>query len=342
MIGRAALGPLLRPWLRQSADSVARRAARFHITRDGGRERVERLGGAFLDGYHAMLAARDPGDVAALGERVDSLDRPFFFEGAAMGWLPRGLWDARCTSASAEAGLLAIDERYLYLYYVGLGFWYGFRHPRRPERLETLAAEVEPLYAPLLWDGFGFKAGFFDYDLSAGVDRRVLARVASCTQERRFAAWQGLGRALHFVFMDDPEGRARVVEAAPAEHRADLEWGRSLALGFSGTDRPDTIVRHLEQARDEAELGVRLGGVTWAMTAWEMCDPDAFERCLRAIGGPLVPVLEAMPALCHRARETAPDYRAWQIETRRQAAVRWHAASRAGSRGPSARPAPAQ
>jgi hypothetical protein len=316
---RRLLRPLLVALLKRRPDTVDRAARSFAIAEPRSRELVRRLGQAFLDGFNAMLEARELGDVARRGRDVEVHWRPFFFEGAAMGYLPRSLYSADAARARAERDLLALDPAFRYLYYVGFGFWYGFRHPRRPERLEELGAGVEPFHRPLCWDGWGFKRGFFDPALDASLP----GDVARCAAGVRAQVWQGFGRAGFFRTMDAPERFVELARRAPAEHRHDLEQGRSLAVAFTGIDRPEGIVEHVRGAATEDELAARLTGVTWALTARRMNDAPYFESCLARAEPRARTLLAALPELCEAARADARDYADWQERTRRAVVERY-------------------
>src|SRR5262249_53753084 len=150
------------------------------------------------------------------------------------------------------------------------------RHPRRPVSIERLADHVNPIYLPLCYDGYGFKVGFFDYPRFHHARRHLLR----CPPHRPAAAYQGFGRALFFVYMEDEVSYRLERDAVPIEHRYDLEQGRSLAIAFTGVDRPVVLAAHVAAARDETERRARLLGVTWALTAREMSDAPHFRRCV--------------------------------------------------------------
>jgi hypothetical protein len=313
---RGILRPILMPMLRRAPDEVDRAARHFSVGGVEARELVAGVGRAFLGGYHAMLEARTLDAVAAAGTSVEPHFRPFFFEGAAMGYLPRAYFTQGTGPNRVEADLLAMDVRFLYLYYVGLGFWYGFRHPRRPGAIEALAPHVDPFYLPLCYDGFGFKLGFFDF--SKRPDARAILDRAP--ESRRAEIYQGFGRALFFVCRDDEERFAREKSALPAERRNDVESGRSLALAFTGLRRPERILLHLSSAKDDGERALRLLGVTWALTARAMNDPAYFEQCLGSLPPPHRALLRLLPQRCLEAREAAAGYAEWRAMTKGRAA----------------------
>jgi len=309
---RRVLRPILLPFLRRNPGEVDEQARKFSVETDEGRELVSGVGRAFLGGYHAMLQAGTLGAVSAAGLAVESQYRPFFFEGAAMGYVPRAYFTNGVGRGRVEADLLEMDSRFRYLYYVGLGFWFGFRYPGRPAKLEDLAPYIDPFYFPLCYDGFGFKVGFFDFP--GRPDSRKL--IDKAPADRRAQAYQGFGRALFFVCMDDEDRFQRTKAEAPAEHRDDVESGRSLAVAFTGIRRPERILLHLAGAADRDELGLRLLGVTWALTAREMNDPDYFDRCLATLAPGKQALLRLLPQRCREALEASSSYQEWRTKTK--------------------------
>jgi len=309
---RQLLRPILLPFLRRRPDEVEKQAQHFSLEGPDSGQLVAGVGRAFLGGYHAMLEARALGEVSAAAASVEPHFRPFFFEGAAMGYLPRGYFTDDAGRDRVEADLLAIDPRFRYLYYVGLGFWFGFRHPGRPGALEALAPHLDPFYFPLCYDGLGFKIGFFDVPARPAL-RSLLARAPA---RRRAQIYQGFGRALFFVCMDD-EGRFQREKAeAPVEHRNDVEAGRSLAFAFTGLRRPERILLHFSGARDGDELGSRLLGATWALTAREMNDPEYFLECLAALAPAEQGLLRLLPQRCREALGMSSSYEEWRMKTK--------------------------
>lgn len=318
-LGRRFVAPLLRSLLRRPPGEIARRSAGFALRQPEDRERLDRLGAAFIAGYNAMLRDAPLRDIAAEGGAVAARERPFFFEGAAMGYLPRGWLDGRASARHAQADLLGMHPAYLYLYYVGLGFWHALRYPRRPESIEAMRDHLDPVLLPLCYDGFGFKVGFFDA-LRRPEARRVLER---CPPGRRAAAEQGFGRALFFVHRDDEPAFRRAADAMEGRHRLDLETGRSLALAFSGVDRPAAMAAHVAAAGDVSLRRARLTGVTWALAARAMTDAGYFARCVDDAPPDWKPLMRDLPALCEAARGGARDYADWQVRTADAALAAW-------------------
>jgi hypothetical protein len=302
---------VLRPLLRRRPAEIEARARPFAIRTEEGRALVAGLGRAFIGGYNAMLGAGPIGEVAAEGMRVPPRFRPFFFEGAAMGYLPRGYLEGGRGPARAEADLLGIAPAFKYLYYVGLGFWLGLRHPRRVDSIETLAPHLDPMYLPLCHDGFGFKVGFFDHVKDAS----AAGRLEAGPPELRPFLHQGFGRALFFVFMDDRGGFERVCDALPRDRRADLEFGRALALGFTHVDAPARLLDRVLARAGCPHFAHRLTGLTWALAAREMSDPAYFASCLAGAPAAAADLLRALPAACRTALAASKTYAEWQGRT---------------------------
>jgi len=309
---RQLLRPILLPFLRRRPDEVEKQARHFSLEGPDSGQLVAGVGRAFLGGYHAMLEARALGEVSVAAASVERHFRPFFFEGAAMGYLPRAYFTDDAGRDRVEADLLAIDPRFRYLYYVGLGFWFGFRHPGRPAALEALAPHLDPFYFPLCYDGLGFKIGFFDVPARPAL-RSLLARAPA---RRRAQIYQGFGRALFFVCMDDESRFQREKAEAPAEHRNDVEAGRSLAFAFTGLRRPERILLHFSGARDGDELRSRLLGATWGLTAREMNDPEYSFECLAALAPAEQALLRLLPQRCREALSLSTSYEEWRMKTK--------------------------
>ena len=150
-----------------------------------------------------------------------------------MGYLPRGLFDPACRADRVEGDLLRLDPAYLYLYYIGLGFFYGFRHPRQPQRLLRLQPHIRPVYFPLCYDGYGFKLGFFDF-IS---DPSVTELLSACPRPVRPAAYQGFGRSMFFVFLEDEQPTRITVSAGVATYPS-----------VTTIDSVDALIRAADQA----------------------------------------------------------------------------------------------
>jgi hypothetical protein len=191
------------------------------------RDRLERVGQAFVQGYHAALAEDRP---VPLAERIDTEVerdfRGFAYEGAGMAL---ALLD---TLIPGRRNRLArfLDgpaEAHIYIVHVGAG-WVMARLPVSPERY--LARLADPLLRWLALDGYGFHEGFFRWPRS--VARHEVPRRLHGYARRGFD--QGLGRSLWFVDGADVDRLPRTIGAFPAARQPDLWAGLGLACAYAG------------------------------------------------------------------------------------------------------------
>src|ERR1700681_1264342 len=236
--------------------SFARR--RFRGEAGPVRDRLERVGQTFVQGYHAALADDRP---APLGERIDATVerdfRGFAYEGAGMALalldtLIPGRRDrlARFLAGPADAQT--------YIVHVGAG-WVMGRLPVSPARY--LARLADPLLRWLALDGYGFHEGFFHWPRS--VARQEVPRRLHGYARRGFD--QGLGRSLWFVDGADVERLPRTIGAFPESRQPDLWGGLGLACGYAGGRTQAEVLALLAAADSYAPQFAQ--GVTFAAKA---------------------------------------------------------------------------
>jgi hypothetical protein len=192
------------------------------------RERLERVGLTFLEGYHHALRERDP---AALGGALDALPparRGFAYEGAAMAL---ALLDT-LTPGPARRWRRFLDgpgAPHVYMLHVGLG-WAMARIPFGRRRV---LARLDPLLRWLALDGYGFHDGYFHPERCR---RGWRPRFATGYRARAFD--QGLGRSFWFSCGADVSRVAAAVAGLHPSRAADLWAGVGLAATYAaGADR---------------------------------------------------------------------------------------------------------
>lgn len=278
--------PLLRFLLGLSPDAarVARRG--FRCDDEDVRARLEAVGTAFLEGYHAALE-RPAGGAAALGARLDALPRElvgFAYEGAAMGLalaarlLPwrRGDW---------EAFMLGPGARHVYMVHVGAGWALAVWPLGRARALDRL----DPLLRWLALDGFGFYHGYFG--VRRYVDAAQPPRLARGYVRRAFD--QGLGRALWFAEGAHVERVTARIARFDVRRRADLWSGVGLACAYAGGASDDAL-------ETLASRGAAYAG--------ELAQGAAFAAEARRLAGNLVPHTErACHVLCGTSAAAAAE-----------------------------------
>ncbi len=192
------------------------------------RERLERVGLTFLQGYHAAI---EEGRPDALGPRLDAVEaglRGFAFEGAAMAL---ALLDHLTPGRGGRiAGLLdGPGADHIYMIHVGVG-WALARLPWLRRDPGSCLAGMDPLLRWLALDGYGFHEGYFSWRRS--VEGRAVPGRLDGYARRAFD--QGLGRSLWFVDGGDVGRIPTTIAAFAPQRRADLWSGVGLACAYAG------------------------------------------------------------------------------------------------------------
>ena len=255
-----------------SADEV--RFARRGFPNDvpGVRERLERAGTAFVDGYNAAIA--DRGDLAKLMAALDAQPRDlhgFAYEGASMALV---LVDVLGRGRQWRK-LLELAPQHVYLMLVGAGWAMARLHLRA---LPKLARDLDDASWPLLYDGYGFHQGFFRAQQYVRRQTRPPLRGYAL---RAFD--QGLGRSLWFVEGASATRIASTIASFEAARRDDLWSGAGLACGYAG----GLDVRGIAELSEEAgpHRSALAQGVVFAGAARERAgnSTDATARACRVV-----------------------------------------------------------
>jgi hypothetical protein len=218
----------------------------FHVKNAESKELLETVGGTFLAGYGYAAEARVVEDAERRLEHIPTRFRGFAYEGAAMGYAIRdGFSPGRPRNVAAF--LAGRGDEHVYMAYVGIG-WAMARLPRF--RWHKLVAP-DPLLRWLVLDGFGFHQAYF----------RTQRYVHQQYREPRFPwpvegpRWyadrvidQGIGRAIWFVGGTDVARVTALLDAFPANRRADMYSGAGLAATYAGGVDESELRRFWEHA----------------------------------------------------------------------------------------------
>lgn len=190
------------------------------------RERLERVGGTFLDGYNPALEHySDLGRLAEELERFDPWFRGFAYEGAGFGLaVVDTLMPWR--ESRLRALLAGPGASYVHIIHVGAG-WLIPRLRVSPRRLRR---RLDPLLGWLTLDGYGFHEGYFHHRRTVE-EQRVPRRLWG--YERRVFD-QGLGRSLWFSEAATAQRLIARLERFPMARRSDLWSGVGLASAYAG------------------------------------------------------------------------------------------------------------
>ncbi len=236
------------------------------------RDRLERIGRTFLQGYHAAL---EEGRPEALGYHLDGVDaefRGFAFEGAAMALaLLDHMMPQRGNRVAGFLGGPGADH--LYMVHVGVG-WALARLPWLRGDPRRCLARLDPLLRWLALDGYGFHEGYFSW--RRFVEREAVPVHLSGYAPRAFD--QGLGRSLWFVDGSDAGRIAATVAAFAPERRADLWSGVGLACAYAGgADR--SAIETLREAAGPHRPHLAQGAAFAAKARQRACNPQDHTDC---------------------------------------------------------------
>ncbi len=280
----------------------------FHVHDPADVATVEQICGAFAGGFNMMLTkGRQRG--WAFSDSQPMFLRPFAEEGAAMAYSLHELF--RFTPERFEREVVGARPQYVYLHYVGLGFWHAMRNSS-PHRLGRIVSRLDPPHGMLCWDGYGFKVGFFDYER----DPSAIGRLAEISGYARHVAHQGLGRSLWFRYFGDPNRLIETLESL-GPFAGDAASGVGLASAFATIDRPAQAFQLVEQF-PEAWRGQALLGMTFGYKARALCSSEFFDCKIATLDQERRGAIRAAVAQCDlveaqvRREGGSGGYRRWR------------------------------
>jgi len=268
------------------------------------RERITGILQGFFTGFEVGLRAPRR-NLQAL-EATPELFHPFYHEGRAMGTAARFSFKLQGFDRFPHQAEAGETDPFLFLKYVGLGFWLGFRYPRRADRVEALARKIGK-YGDLVLDGYGFKVGFFDVPRNPESAGKLLSGQTGLSRRGMPMAAAGLGRSRWFFFMDNPGAafeEARGFQGSIPE----ILGGLGLASGFTF---PDELTRAYAAADSlgEEERRYFVKGIRIALYVRDVDQSGLLENQIAGLPGPL----------SGRARSDLEIARRVGVETRQRA-----------------------
>jgi len=272
-------------------------------------ERVDTILRHFLGGFNRTITSRSCSEAAAYCGSVPALYEPFAHEGMAMGYTLNKLF--RYDAETFEREVVSPRPEFRYLYYVGLGFWWGMRN-FPPERVERFVEGLDPMHRYLCFDGYGFKVAFFE----SRKDPKALDRLERFTGYARHAAYQGVGRAMYFLHMDEP-GRMIDRITALGSYAADAAAGVGLAIAFVNPDRLERAFETAERMPEAWRPHVHLG-MCFGLKARAINEVDQFEHDLSRYDEPVQLAIRSSIRECDRvelltrADGKPAGYRRWR------------------------------
>ena len=214
-------------------------------------QRLERIGRAFLHGYHAALEEDRPDRLASALDPIEPELRGFAFEGAGMGLYLLDLltpW----SRDRLRRFLQGPGDPHAYMVHVGA----GWAMSQLRLRVEQPPPRFDPLLGWLAVDGYGFHQGYFHW--ADTVDRHSVPSRISGYARRVFD--QGLGRSLWFVEGAEVPRIAETIARFPRSRHADLWSGVGLACAYAGgvdAGAIETLAANAGTCRSPSRAGCR-------------------------------------------------------------------------------------
>ncbi|HEX8005871.1 MAG TPA: DUF1702 family protein [Trebonia sp.] len=301
---------------------LGRFTADFKFASPAAAQRTTDIASTFLAGYNILAEGGTRHQVRAQADNVSRYFRPFFYEGAAMGFGPFS-WHTGCGTGAFESFANGLSPGTVYQNYVGFGWWLGTIYRRLPRRIARIVSGLDFRYRLLCYEGIGFKAGF----LSAG--RQA---VPTCVQDGDIPAahvwYQGYGRSLWFVYMGDIAAAVRAAIKVRPPYAGDCISGLGVGVAYSYLDR----IADLEQICREIPVGLLAEfeqGLAFGWEARQLADSDLFGQHAAVLAPELRADVELCVADVHRVRDALLSegdktdfYRRWRrdmVELRRSA-----------------------
>jgi hypothetical protein len=257
---------------------------------DGDAENVAEILKYFKLGAGTGLRADDAGTARALEAEVPWTRRLFYWEGHGLGVCGRHA----CLFAGGNPLPRFCAPGYRLMFWTGLGFWNGVASPFpavsvAPERWADVP-EFEGEYSLLLGG-----SGFSTTTAAGRVDPEALSRLPGIRDDHDLrGVYRGVGRALWFLFMHNPE-RLHEILAQHPQHARPIREGLGIAITYTQLATPDRVFRDFAALPSEHWTDL-VSGARVAMAGLLMEDPRTLPEVER--------LPEPFPRLLAEARQS--------------------------------------
>jgi len=203
--------------------TIAKRG--FTVTDPQVQSRIELIGWAFTQGYHAAIEEVHAEAVAAKLNRLDPELSGFAYEGAGMGL---ALLDTITPWPTAYLYNFLHGPGKPHAYMIQIGVGWALARLHRP--VEGWLKRLDPVVNWLLLDGYGFHETYFGWPKVLG--EQAVPKQLIGYARRGFD--QGVGRALWFVKGANVDRITATIGALPAPRHNDIWSGVGLASAYAG------------------------------------------------------------------------------------------------------------
>ncbi|WP_053217797.1 DUF1702 family protein [Virgibacillus senegalensis] len=276
-------------------------------------ERYENIFYAFLSGCAYTLLKSDWSKFGQHMERKNSIFYVgFSFEGAALGLGYR--LRSSLKSGEFEKMYKRLSPKYRYQYYVGLGWWLHLAFKNQAFKYFEVERKLDRLYAPILYDGIGFKLsifkfGFYPHKLSKAVERLGVG------SERSKVVYQGIGRSLWFLTHFRIEESIRKIQSFHYSIQQEILSGLGIAVAYSYLDNASTPISKAEALLDETSFVSFKQGLAFGWKARKIQDQKLYDQAISQQG--IRDEVEKLVSLVDYTEEVANNYYLWVQHTRK-------------------------
>jgi hypothetical protein len=259
----------------------------------------------FLAGARTAFRGLEPAPTRAAEASIAPVQRPFFWEGHALGASARHAF----AFAAGNPGDRYQAPGFRFMFYTGIGFWNGLAAD-----YGVPAVSLDPARWTDVDDFLGCRpliAGGESFAVTTVLGRIDPERIARLDRPEvpwwRHGLYQGVGRAAWFLYMQHPGRLARCLSEAGDDATA-LAEGLGLAITYTQLSRPAAIVPAIEALPEAHRAAARAGSRLCLAAA--AADDARLGDALAALPAPLPHWLElGTAALEHAGRgaEMAPS-----------------------------------
>ena len=211
-----------------------------------------------------------------------------------------------------EETIVKPRPEFRYLHYVGLGFWSGMSH-QKPQRLHKMVEGLDPLHHYLCFDGYGFKRAFFHYQKSGIAAFDI---VSGFDGYARNAAYQGVGRAFYFLYMDEPDLMIEHIEKL-GEYSIDAAAGVGLAAAFVNPDQLEIALKLAVKMPVHWQPHFHIG-LCFGLKARAINDVEQFQQDMSRLSGDVQQAIFSSIRECDRiellvrSENDCDGYQSWR------------------------------
>lgn len=253
-----------------------------------------------------------------LERQIAPFYKGFAYEGTGMGFGARASLLPKPGQAF-EKWISELDERHIYQYYVGLGWFLRIRYGFRTRAYRKWMASLNPQYALIVFDGVGFKTALFQY----ATTKRIWESFASFPPNHQRVCYQGMGRAIWFIKRFDLAQAMDEIGKWPSDFRCDAYSGLGLAVAYSFFDK----LSYAGQAEREIPALYRAAfrqGMAFGWEARKLQNDSFWQEQLAKFTDSVTDRTEMYVSLVHKARQKLDNagnanegyYTRWMDETR--------------------------